>query len=137
MDVLTCPSFEFGPFRLDLVERILVRDGKAVPLAPKVFETLVILVEHRGHIVEKDELLKRLWPDTFVEESNLAQNIFQLRKALGRVAGASRFIETIPKRGYRFTSDVRPVTQTCIKCVSTDAAPDYSMISTGEPGASD
>ena len=104
----TCPAFEFGPFRLDLSERILLCDDKAVPLAPKVFETLVVLVEKRGHIIEKDELLKRLWPDTFVEENNLAQNIFQLRKVLENKSNGSRFIETIPRRGYRFTADTNP-----------------------------
>src|SRR5215813_12109327 len=106
MNVLTRPSLEFGPYRLDLLERILLRNGEAVPLAPKVFETLVLLVENGGHILEKDELLKKLWPDTFVEESNLAQNIFHLRKALANGAGGKHFIETIPKRGYRFTAEV-------------------------------
>ena len=101
------PSFEFGPFRLDLSERLLVRDGKSVPLAPKLFETLAILVEHSGHILEKDEIMKRLWPDTFVEESSLAQNIFQLRKALEESASGLRYIETVPKRGYRFSAAVR------------------------------
>src|SRR5262247_3247859 len=107
MNALACPAFEFGPFRLDRLERILLGNGKAVPLAPKVFETLVLLVEHSGHIVEKDELLRRLWPDTFVEESNLAQNIFHLRKALEAGSGGTQFIETVPKRGYRFTAEVR------------------------------
>src|SRR5215831_17109238 len=106
MNVLAYPAFEFGPFRLDLSERILLRNGKAVPLAPKVFETLVILVENSGHILDKDELLKELWPDTFVEENNLAQNIFQLRKALENGSSGNQFIETIPKRGYRFTAEV-------------------------------
>lgn len=99
-------SFEFGPFRLDLSERFLVRDGKAVPLAPKLFETLAILVENSGHILEKDDLMKRLWPDSFVEESSLAQNIFQLRKVLKDGESTRRYIETVPKRGYRFSADV-------------------------------
>jgi DNA-binding winged helix-turn-helix (wHTH) protein/tetratricopeptide (TPR) repeat protein len=99
-------SFEFGTFRLDLSERLLVRDGKAVPLAPKLFETLAILVENSGHILEKDELIKKLWPDTFVEESSLAQNIFQLRKVLKDRGSTRRYIETVPKRGYRFCADV-------------------------------
>jgi DNA-binding winged helix-turn-helix (wHTH) protein/tetratricopeptide (TPR) repeat protein len=101
--------FEFGPFRLDLSERLLLRNGKVVPLAPKVFETLVILVEHSGRIMEKDELMKRLWPDSFVEESSLAQNIFQLRKALENGTSGRHYIETIPKRGYRFAADVREI----------------------------
>jgi DNA-binding winged helix-turn-helix (wHTH) protein/Tfp pilus assembly protein PilF len=107
MSSLARPSFEFGPFRLDLLERVLLRDGKAVPLAPKVFETLVVLVENSGHILEKDELLKRLWPDSYVEESNLAQNIFQLRRALETEGSGKQFIDTIPKRGYRFTAEVK------------------------------
>lgn len=102
-------SFEFGPFRLDLAERLLLREGKAVPLAPKMIETLMILVENGGRIVEKDELMKRLWPDSFVEESSLAQNIFQLRKALESGTSGRQYIETIPKRGYRFAADVREV----------------------------
>ena len=106
MNVLAYPAFEFGPFRLDLSERILLHNGKPVPLAPKVFETLVILVENSGHILDKNELLKKLWPDTFVEENNLAQNIFQLRRVLENGSSGNQFIETIPKRGYRFTAEV-------------------------------
>ena len=102
-------SFEFGPFRLDLSERLLLRDGKAVPLAPKLFETLVILVENSGRILEKEELMNRLWPDSFVEESSLAQNIFQLRKALEEGTSGRQYIETIPKRGYRFAASVREI----------------------------
>src|SRR6266496_2468908 len=89
-------TFEFGPFHLDLAERLLVRNGKAVPLAPKVFETLAILVENSGHTLEKDELMKRLWPDRFVEESSLSQNIFQLRRALDEGKSGRQYIETIP-----------------------------------------
>ncbi len=102
-------SFEFGPFRLDLSERLLLRNGKAVPLAPKVFETLAILVENSGHTLEKDELMRRLWPDSFVEESSLSQNIFQLRKALDEGNSGRQYIETIPKRGYRFAVAVREI----------------------------
>jgi len=127
MNVLARPSFEFGPYRLDLLERILLRNGEAVPLAPKVFETLVLLVENGGHILEKDELLKKLWPDTFVEENNLAQNIFQLRKALEHGAGGKHFIETIPKRGYRFTAEV-----TRTDLVSS-SFPSHSAVKAAEP----
>jgi TolB-like protein/Tfp pilus assembly protein PilF len=101
---------EFGPFRLDLSERLLLRDGKAVPLAPKLFETLAILVENSGHLLEKDELIKKLWPDTFVDESSLAQNIFQLRKLLKNGGSTQSYIETVPKRGYRFCGEVREST---------------------------
>jgi len=110
VDTKARPSFEFGPFRVDLSERLLVRDGKAVPLAPKLFETLAILVENSGHILEKDDLINRLWPDTFVEESSLAQNIFQLRKVLKDRESNGQYIETVPKRGYRFSADVRETT---------------------------
>ena len=103
-------KFEFGPFQLDPSERMLARNGKALRLAPKVFETLAILVENSGHIVEKEDLIKRLWPDSFVEESSLAQNIFQLRKTLQDGPGR-RYIETVPKRGYRFSADVREIVQ--------------------------
>lgn len=99
--------YEFGPFRLDVRERLLTRDGAAVPLTPKAFETLLALIENAGHVLEKDDLLKRVWPDTFVEESTLAKNIFTLRKTLGDDQDGAQFIETVPKVGYRFVSAVR------------------------------
>jgi DNA-binding winged helix-turn-helix (wHTH) protein/TolB-like protein/Flp pilus assembly protein TadD len=98
--------YEFGGFRLDEGERQLLRDGKLVPLAPKVFDTLLTLVREHGHILEKDTLMKELWPETFVEESNLTYNISQLRKTLGDGNG-QRYIETVPRRGYRFVAEVR------------------------------
>src|SRR5262245_47234688 len=99
--------YEFGPFRLDASERLLVRHGESVCLPPKVFDTLVVLIEKNGRLIEKDELISALWPDTFVEEATLARNISDLRKALGESAGDGKFIETVPKRGYRFTAAVR------------------------------
>ena len=101
--------FEFGPFRLDLSERLLFCEGKLVSLGPKLFETLVILVENRGRVLEKDELIRKLWPDSFVEEGSLSQNIFQLRKTLEEDESC-QYIETIPRRGYRFAAEVREVT---------------------------
>ena len=98
--------YEFGPFRLDPAERSLLRDGKAVPLTPKAFELLVLLVENRGHLLKKDELIERVWPNTFVEEANLAQNVSALRKALDDKNGGAQYIETVPKGGYRFTAAV-------------------------------
>ena len=98
--------YEFGRFRLDAAERVLLRDRELVPLTPKVFDILLALVEHGGHIVEKDDLMKRVWPDTFVEEGNLTQNVSLLRKALGENPGGSQFIETIARRGYRFVATV-------------------------------
>jgi DNA-binding winged helix-turn-helix (wHTH) protein/Flp pilus assembly protein TadD len=102
-------QYQFGSFRLIPTEKQLIRDGKAVPLQPKVFDTLLLLVESQGRLLEKDELLKRLWPDSFVEEVALAHNISQLRKALDERSDQARFIETVPKRGYRFIAPVESV----------------------------
>src|SRR5262245_29907637 len=101
--------YEFDHFRLDLAEKMLTRDGAAVPLTPKAFDTLALLVEKSGRLVEKDELMNHLWPDTFVEENNLSQNIYLVRKALGEESQGSRYIETVPRRGYRFAAPVRKV----------------------------
>jgi DNA-binding winged helix-turn-helix (wHTH) protein/TolB-like protein/Tfp pilus assembly protein PilF len=98
-------SYEFGRFRLKTAERVLLREGELVPLTPKVFDILVTLVEHGGQVVAKDDLMKRVWPNTFVEEGNLTQNISLLRKALGESSGGVQFIETVPRRGYRFVGD--------------------------------
>ncbi len=100
--------YDFGPFRLDLTEHLLLRDDKAVALTPKAFDTLVVLVRNSGQLVEKDELLKSVWPETFVEEATLAQNIFTVRQALGGSEG-EQYIQTIPKRGYRFVASVTEV----------------------------
>lgn len=100
-------SYEFGPFRLDAAERRFSRDGNAVSLAPKVFDTLLMLVENPGRLIEKDELMTKLWPDTFVGEAALARNISDLRRALGGSSGEAHYVETVPKSGYRFVADVR------------------------------
>ena len=100
-------TYSFGPYSVDVAERQLLRSGECVSLPPKVFDTLLVLVENGGRILEKDVLMNKIWPDSFVEESSLAQYIFQLRKALGDDASEHRFIETIPKRGYRFIAPVR------------------------------
>ncbi|MGB7070873.1 MAG: alpha/beta fold hydrolase [Pyrinomonadaceae bacterium] len=97
--------YEFASFRVDVHERLLFSDEDPTTLPPKVFDTLLMLVENCGRIVLKEDLMKRVWPESFVEENNLAQNISILRKTLGDGPG-SRFIETIPKYGYRFTADV-------------------------------
>lgn len=99
--------FEFGEFRLDTAERLLLRRGATVPLPPKVFDTLVILVRHSGHLVNKDQLMRELWPDAFVEEVNLSVNISSLRKVLGGTENGHSFIDTVPKRGYRFVAEVK------------------------------
>ncbi len=100
---------EFHDFRLDISEKVLLRNGELVPLTPKVFDTLEILVTNPGRLIEKNELIEKLWPDNFVEESNLTSNIKTLRKALGDDAANPRFIETVPRRGYRFIAKVRAV----------------------------
>src|SRR5688572_13042573 len=99
--------YEFGPYRLDTAERLLLRDGEPVPLTPKAFETLVALVQRSGHLVEKDELMRVVWSDAFVEESNLTNNVYALRKMLGPGENGQSYIETVPKRGYRFTGLVK------------------------------
>ena len=107
MPAQTKQIYEFGPFRLDTVERVLQRDGRPVPLSPKAFEVLLILVESSGHIVEKDELMDRVWADSFVEEGNLKVTVSHLRKALEDGAEDRQYIETVPRRGYRFTANVK------------------------------
>ncbi|HKQ53251.1 MAG TPA: winged helix-turn-helix domain-containing protein [Pyrinomonadaceae bacterium] len=104
----SAPSlYEFGPFRVDAQRHILLREGSAIPLAPKVFETLLVLVRSGGRVLKKNELMEAIWPDTFVEESNLAQHIFLLRKVLGEEKGEHRYIVTVPGVGYRFVAQVR------------------------------
>jgi DNA-binding winged helix-turn-helix (wHTH) protein/Tfp pilus assembly protein PilF len=113
--------YGFGPFQIDLDRYLLMRDGKLVPLSPKVFETLIFLIENRGSVVKKDDIMSRVWPDTYVEESNLAQNIFLLRKALGEEKTEHRYIITIPGVGYRF---VAPVVESFTNTSKRIAAPE-------------
>jgi DNA-binding winged helix-turn-helix (wHTH) protein/pimeloyl-ACP methyl ester carboxylesterase len=100
-------SYAFGPFRLDVTERRLLRDGSVVPLRTKLFDTLLVLVRQSGHLVEKHELMAAVWPDAIVEDTNLTHTISMLRKVLGARAPGLDYVETVPKRGYRFTADVR------------------------------
>src|SRR3982751_3589541 len=102
--------YAFGAFRLDASERVLLGERGVVPLTPKAFDTLLVLVENSGHVIGKEELMRRVWPDSFVEENNLAQNISMLRKAFGE-DGGQKYIETVPKRGYRFSAEVEEVTE--------------------------
>ena len=108
MGDLTNTVYEFGEFQLDAANKLLVRNGIQVPLTPKVFDTLTLLLEHPGQLIEKDEFMRQLWPETFVEESALVENISRLRRALGDAEG-QRFIATVPKHGYRFFAEVRRV----------------------------
>ena len=99
--------YEFGPFRLIPEERQLLRGNQPVPLTPKSFDLLVALVENSGHLIEKGELLKRIWPDSFVEEANLSVNMSALRRALGEGPNEHQYVETVPRRGYRFVAGVK------------------------------
>jgi len=101
--------YEFGAFCLDPTERTLFRDGRPMPLRPKVFDLLLVLVENRGHLVDKEQLMNAVWTEQFVEEGNLNKNVSMLRQALGETDGGHKFIETVPRRGYRFIADVREV----------------------------
>jgi TolB-like protein len=101
--------YEFGPFRLDTQRCLLLREGVPMNLSPKAFETLLVLVENNGRVMKKEELIARIWPNSFVEEGNLTQNIFVLRKALGEGPNEHRYIVTIPGQGYRFVAPVRAV----------------------------
>lgn len=99
--------YEFGPFRLIPEERQLLRDNQIVPLTPKSFDLLVVLVENNGHLINKGDLINRIWPDSFVEEANLSVKMSELRRALGEGPGENQFIETVPRRGYRFVASVK------------------------------
>ncbi len=107
MPLRTGQLFEFEEFRLDVSEKALLRGGEVVSITPKVFDTLQLLVENAGHLVAKEEILQQIWPERFIEESNLTFNIKMLRKALGDDAAKPRFIETVPRRGYRFIAPVK------------------------------
>ena len=121
--------YEFGKFRCDPREHLLLCQGKPVSLSPKAFEILVALIQSNGRLLTKDELMQQVWPDSFVEEANLTVNISALRKVLGETPGGQRYIETVPKRGYRF---VAPVTER-----QDDGKPSPSMqpseVAQGEP----
>jgi DNA-binding winged helix-turn-helix (wHTH) protein/TolB-like protein len=145
----TCSQYlyEFGPYLLDTAEKLLLRNGEPVRLTPKAFETLLALIERRGHLVKKDELMKVVWADAFVEESNLTNNVYALRKMLGQGENGKSYIETVPKRGYRFTAPVKelpPETlvvekRTLTRVVTEETIADDSspnpMISAGEAPA--
>lgn len=101
--------YEFSGFRLDPVERQLSFQDAPLPLEPKVFDLLIMLIQHPGHLIEKETLMQNIWPNTFVEESNLTRNISTLRRVLESVVTGEQFIETIPKHGYRFVAEVQEI----------------------------
>src|SRR5947208_3584074 len=101
--------YEFGPFRLDATQRLLLREGTVVPLTLKAFDLLLTLVESDGQVLTKDELMHRVWPDSFVEEANLSHHIHKLREALGEREQGDKYIETLTRRGYRFIAKITEV----------------------------
>ena len=115
--------YEFGPFRVDESERLLLRGEDVVPLTPKAFEMLLVLVQSSGHVFTKEELMKRVWPDSFVEEANLSHNVYKLREALGDGRNGERYIETMPRRGYRFVAKVTGVSNHGVDLVSRNILP--------------
>jgi non-specific serine/threonine protein kinase len=119
--------FEFGAFRLDAAEHLLLRDGEPVPLEPKVFETLLVLIRHDRRLVGKEELMQAVWPDSFVEESNLTRNISVLRRALSPNDGGPQYIETVPKYGYRFVGDVRALAGERAVRAAVDEIPRHNL----------
>ena len=101
--------YDFSTYRVDESERLLLQGDEVVPLTPKAFEMLLVLLESSGHVLTKEELMKRVWPDTIVEEANLSHNIYKLREALGEGLDGQKYIETVPRRGYRFVARVTRV----------------------------
>src|SRR5215203_5788594 len=101
--------YEFSEFRVDALKRILTKRSKVAPLAPKAFETLLYLVRHPGELIEKEEMMRAIWADTFVEENNLNQSISAVRRTLGERHDEHRFIVTVPGRGYKFVAEVRRI----------------------------
>src|SRR5688500_19792241 len=102
-------TYEFGDFRLEISKGVLLRENKPVTLQWKTFELLCVLVKSEGNLITRDELMNKLWADTFVEENNLSQHIRLLRKVLGEGENGTTFIETVPRRGYRFLPEVQIV----------------------------
>lgn len=120
-------AYEFGPFRVDAEERLLLRDGQVIPVTAKVFDILLLLVQHNGHLLEKGWLMQNVWPDTFVEEGNLTRNISTLRRALGEDSNG-QYIQTFPRRGYRFVADVRVINGASTEVVLSEATKTHVII---------
>jgi DNA-binding winged helix-turn-helix (wHTH) protein/tetratricopeptide (TPR) repeat protein len=125
--------YEFGPFRVDAEKELLLRGEENVPLTPKTFQILLVLMRHNKEVVTKDDLLKFVWPDTFVEEANLSRNIFLLRKALGESPQDHQYVVTVPGRGYRFAEDVRLVADQELSIVAASHAKVQVEVSETKP----
>jgi DNA-binding winged helix-turn-helix (wHTH) protein/TolA-binding protein len=132
-DQKTKQLYEFGPFRVDPERELLLRDDETIPLAPKVFQVLLVLMRRKNEVVTKDDLLKTVWPDTFVEEANLSRNIFLLRKALGESPQDHQYIVTVPGRGYRFAEDVQLVPEQELSIVSASHAKVQVLVEETKP----
>lgn len=115
--------YDFENFRLDVVNEQLIKGTKSIPLTHKAFKTLLILVQNNGQLVKKEDIINKIWHDSFVEEANLTQHIYVLRKTLGNNKFGKPFIETVPKRGYLFTSDVQQIKKSIQKFVAFDTIP--------------
>ncbi|MCC6451484.1 MAG: transcriptional regulator, partial [Acidobacteria bacterium] len=109
MSVDAGQDFAFRSFRLREAERLLLRHDEPIPLTPKAFDVLVFLVKNAGHLVEKETLMRKVWPDSFVEEGNLTRTIYTLRRTLGEDDNGNKYIETVPTKGYRFVAPVEHV----------------------------
>ncbi|HEV2247090.1 MAG TPA: transcriptional regulator, partial [Terriglobia bacterium] len=120
---------------MDPEKELLLREGEAVPLAPKAFQVLLVLMRHSKQVVSKDDLLKTIWPDTFVEEANLSRNIFLLRKALGESPQDHQYILTVPGRGYRFAEDVQIVPEREFDIVAASHAKVQVQVEESRPWA--
>src|ERR1043165_9800867 len=101
--------YEFDSYRIDVANRLLLREDEPIPLTPKAVEILIALIDHRGQIMSKNDLMKIVWPDTIVEDGNLSQNIYLLRRKLTEASNGRPYIETVARRGYRFNGEVHEV----------------------------
>src|SRR6516164_2465520 len=126
--------YEFGPFVLDTAQHALLRNGEPVPLTPKTYDTLLVLVRNSGKMLSKEELMNTLWPDRFVEESNLTQQISMIRKALAESPGEHRYIVTVPGRGYRFAAAVRGRCNQEVESLVGHRPPSEAVIETEDRG---
>ena len=129
----TKPFYRFGSFRLDPDTRVLLRNGDVVRLPPKAIDTLLVLLKSAGQPVEKEALIHAVWPDTFVEENNLAHHVSVLRKTLGNGEGGRAYIETIPKRGYRFVGEVKEATEDAVDVAGLSPAEPSGAITGPRP----
>lgn len=127
------PRYTFGPFSLDPEARVLLRDGEPLPVSGKALDVLVVLVQNRGRLVDKDELLSRVWTGTIVEEANLTQSIFTVRKILGDSPKDHRYIATVPGRGYQFVAPVTELTSETLRTAGAPQEPAVDSVINGNP----